>query len=614
MSKLTIFAGLVLGSYFLLQFNNGALKTDEVFNMIIDSDVKVARYAEGGIKKIEARTKADGYFELEGRERSFYESALRGVADIAFDSEVYGAVVVPDLDKASEIAEFFNRLAETQAVKTFVVVGENHSLRGANEIALSKYGYETAFGKIEPNIEMIDALIDEDYGIGTSYGGFEEEESINVLIPFIQQSFPDAKIVQVAIKDFAAEENLEKFAKTLSEGVDNKTVVIGSSLMAVEMPERVNQFHNELSRNVIATLDEKGSKQMDIDSPIVVKGLFKYLKLVGAENSEILKSSYVFHEGAALSTDRDLTIMAFGDMMLGRYVRTLMDKYGKDYVFENIAGEDNRFFEGADIIFGNLEGPIKGEGRSGGTSMIFGFNEDIAPFLAKYGFNLLSISNNHATDQGWDGVDSTISALESSDIGWCGHPSEADPASVHYNQVGDKTYAFICFHDVTYKLDDSAAIDLVKSVRPNVDYLLVSIHWGYEYQHSPDWNTQISPGHAFVDAGADFVIGHHPHVVQSFEIYNGRPIFYSLGNFVFDQYWSTETQEELALGIVLDDAGKDEDFSGKVYLFPMKSVSSQSRLMTDAELSTWIEEFIGYGDYSEEMKRQIRNGVIKIGD
>lgn len=613
MHKLTVFAGLILGSYFLLQMNAGKLRPEEAFSMIALS-TREASFQEdvADLEEVEVAVEMNG--EVVRREEN--DEGV-GVRNRAFESQVYGAVVVPDLEKAGEIAEFFERLEETQAVRTFVVIGENHSLRGHYEIALSKEGYDTSFGKMEPDLEMIDALVDEDYGVGTSFGAFEDEESINNLIPFIQKSFPDAKIVQVAVKEFSSEENLSKFAEKLSEEVDDQTVVIGSTLLAVEMPNLVNEFHNELSRNVIGTLDEKGAKQMDIDSPVVVSELFKYLKFVGAEKSEGfegVESAYVFYEGEAISTDRDLTIMAFGDMMLGRYVRTLMDRYGKDYIFENIAGEGNRFFEGADIVFGNLEGPIKGGGLSGGTSMVFGFNEDIAPFLAKYGFNLMSISNNHATDQGWDGVDTTIAALEGSGVGWCGHPSEADPASVHYNKVGDKTYAFLCFQDVTYKLDDSAAIELVKSVRQNVDYLLVSIHWGYEYQHSPDWNTQVVPGRAFVDAGADFVIGHHPHVVQSFEIYNGRPIFYSLGNFVFDQYWSTETQEELAIGIVLDDAGKDEDFSGKIYLYPMKSEMSQSRLMDDAEVSVWIEEFISYGEYSEEMKEQIRGGVVEIGD
>ncbi len=324
--------------------------------------------------------------------------------------------------------------------------------------------------------------------------------------------------------------------------------------------------------------------------------------------------------------DRNLTILAFGDIMLGRYVRVMMDENGADYIFNGInspekflqgAGYEN----GADVIFGNLEGPINGQGKKGGTSLVFSFNEDIAPLLKNFGFTLLSISNNHALDQGWKGRDTTISALENNELGWCGHPTDADPSSVYYSLVGQEKFAFVCFQDVTHKLDDEAAVELIKAIRPSVDYLIVSIHWGIEYKHKPDSKSQIEPGHAFIDAGADFVIGHHPHVVQSFEIYNGKVIFYSLGNFIFDQYWSKDTQEGLAIGIELDDTDGDgggwfgdygDPFRTKINLFPIKIDKSQPRLMTEDERGKWIEIFIGYGNYDDEIKEQIRNGVIEI--
>jgi len=497
-------------------------------------------------------------------------------------NHVYGAVVPSELGAPQELAKFFENLKKTQTVNRFVVIGKNYSLVENGE-ALSSKG--------------------------------------DNLVPFIKKSFPSAEIVQIGVKDFADDVILEDLTSKLAFLADENTVVLASTVFSKNMTALTTEFHDELSRNVLKTLDDGGLEQMDVDSPAVLSVLFKYLRLKGAEAAEIEDysvssgtSSFVatYSEGE-VTADRELSIMAFGDMMLGRYVRTLMNQNGMDYIFENIAGYDYRFFEGADIIFGNLEGPIKGKGQSGGTSMVFDFNEDIAPFLKNYGFNLLSIANNHATDQGWDGRETTIKALDESGIGWCGHPSEADDNSVYYNKVGNKKFAFLCFHDVTYDLNDQAAVDLIKSVRAKVDYLVVSIHWGYEYKHKPDWKKQIEPGHAFVDAGADLVIGHHPHVVQSFEIYNGKPIFYSLGNFVFDQYWSTMTQEELAIGVVLDDADEYEDFSAKIYLFPMESERSQSRLMTEAERSTWIEEFTGYGDYSEDLKAQIRRGILEIG-
>lgn len=307
-----------------------------------------------------------------------------------------------------------------------------------------------------------------------------------------------------------------------------------------------------------------------------------------------------------------LSIMAFGDIMLGRYVRVLMDEKGLNYPFEKIPNPAGLFSEGANVVFGNLEGPINGQGKKGGTSMIFSFNEDVGALLKNYGFTLLSIANNHAQDQGQRGRENTIKTLEENGLEWCGNANAEDPRSVHYGAIGRENYAFVCLHSAIRKLDQEAAIELIRSVRQNVNYLIVSIHWGVEYQHKANYELQIKPARAFVDAGADLIIGHHPHVVQNFEIYNGKLILYSLGNFVFDQYWSGDTQEELAVGLVLDHEDGEESLHTKAYLFPMKSEKSQSRMMTEEERARWIPKFIDYGNYDEKLKEQIKNGVIEI--
>jgi poly-gamma-glutamate capsule biosynthesis protein CapA/YwtB (metallophosphatase superfamily) len=305
----------------------------------------------------------------------------------------------------------------------------------------------------------------------------------------------------------------------------------------------------------------------------------------------------------------DLEILAFGDVMLGRYVRTLMDENGKDYIFENLGNVPDLYPE-ADLVFANLEGPISGSGRSGGTAMIFSFNEDVAPFLKEEGFDLVTIANNHATDMGWSGRATTMTALKDAGVGFCGHPSEADLESVFYGKAGSSTYAFVCFNDIKYNLPQEEAVTLIKSVSNMVDYTVVSIHWGHEYEVRPDKNLQVGPAHEFIDAGADLIIGHHPHVVQGFEVYNDRFIFYSLGNFVFDQYWAQMVQWELGIGVSL--SGDKDDLETTVKLFPMKSESSQVRLMNEEERTKWIEDFILYGTYSEEMADMIREGEVSL--
>lgn len=590
MNKFLIFVGAIFAVLILADVKTGNLTTNDVF---------LAMSSE----KTEVKT-AEKYFKVSGQAKSFYEKIFKKLVEEEFKDEFYGAVISPDLSFSKEVAEFFNNLKATQEVKTFVVIGENHKLIGPSTILISKYGFDTHFGKLEPDFEVLDKL-----KYKSSVNAFNKENSISFFAPFIKKFFPEARIVPILVKDFSDEKSIE----ALVEALDKDSFVIASTAFSQNLSEPVAKFHDELTMDVLENFDTSGVAQMDVDSRPALLALMKFLESQKAREVEVIEEGLTnkilaFKKGDPVKDSRDLTIMAFGDMMLGRYVRTLMDANGQDYIFEKIRGYENRFFEGADVVFGNLEGPIKGDGVKSATGMVFGFPENVAPLLKKYGFNLLSISNNHAVDQGWDGVGTTINALESSGVGWCGHPSETDPNSVYYGKVGEKKFAFLCFQDVTFKLNDNGALDLIESVRPNVDFLVVSIHWGIEYKHSPDWGSQISPGRAFIDAGADFVIGHHPHVVQTFEVYNGKFIFYSLGNFVFDQYWSQDTQEELAIGIVLGEE------SSKVYLYPMKSERSQSRLMSADESLSWTEKFINYGEYSEDMKEQIRKGVIEIAN
>lgn len=603
MNKWVIAAGVFVAGILIVKMYDGDLVTTDIFQVMDDRDEISQSYEDLHADLPDP----DGYF-MAMTPISFANKEIT-----PFEEDIEAAILPADSEFGDMLSVFFARLKDSKDIERFIVVGDNHFWEGKHTIAGSKYGYETEYGILNPDLNLI-----EDLGVGTSYSAFRNEPGFESLAPYIKYYFPDSTLTVIAVKDFEKGEVLNDFAIALAENTDDDTFVIGSTLFSQKISNQTAKFHLSQAIDTIETFDKDRIPQMDVDSVPLMKIFFDYLEEIDAQSAHI-ESAVIgdkggmvvsFSEGEPVKAESNVTIMAFGDMMLGRYVRTLMNENGMSYIFKNIMGYEGKFFEGADVIFGNLEGPIHGQGTSGGTAMVFSFNKDIAEFLKKYGFNLFSIANNHAVDQGWKGRATTLEALNEQELGWCGHPSEVDPDSVYYGTVGDKEFAFVCFQDVNYKLDDEAAVELIKEIDEKVDHLIVSVHWGYEYKHRPDFNTEESPGRAFVDAGADFVIGHHPHVVQSFEEYNGKFIFYSLGNFVFDQYWSQMTQEELAIGIELED--DEESLTTKVHLFPMKSEMSQSRLMTDEEYSEWIERFVGYGDYSEEMKGQIRSGVIEI--
>lgn len=270
------------------------------------------------------------------------------------------------------------------------------------------------------------------------------------------------------------------------------------------------------------------------------------------------------------SKSKPVTLVAVGDVMLDRMVRDLMNKYGLDYPFQKI---DREFFQKADILLGNLEGSIVPRKKNFGH-VTFGFLPDTVPVLKDFGFDVFALANNHALDQGWQGHDTTKQYLSEAGIGWFGHPKgELHEENVYFVRVNKKRFAFVGLEDVFKEAgQENKAIENIKNViseiRQRTDYIVVSPHWGIEYTPKPS-PRQISFAHAFIDAGADIIIGHHPHVVQEKEEYQGKWVYYSLGNFIFDQYWSKETQKGLVLRVTFqgNKIGVEE--------FPIDSVKSQ---------------------------------------
>jgi len=146
------------------------------------------------------------------------------------------------------------------------------------------------------------------------------------------------------------------------------------------------------------------------------------------------------------------------------------------------------------------------------------------------------------------------------------------------------------------------AIKTVKYLNPD-NFLMVSLHWGEEYKliNSP---AQQSLSHRIIKAGADLIIGHHPHVVQNIEKYQGKLIYYSLGNFIFDQYFSPDTQEGLAVGL--------EIHPDRLVcrLFPLQINLSQPVLMKQNKAREFLIQLANRSD--NRLVDEIKSGIIKI--
>lgn len=479
---------------------------------------------------------------------------------------------------------------EFSKIENFIIISDNKTNNGKYKFAFKENFLESEIGFI-----------------GQSDFAFSHDVLDEIIRDKILENKKNANIISLKVKAGINENEYIDFSKKFLQKVKGKNLIISASKLSNNENNLIKNFNDDFSKHIILSTDLTQLDRADLINKNSLKLIFHLAKIENIFfNQNKSSDDYFVFDKDGKMPEREIFIKAFGDMMMGRYVRILMDRNGKNYPFEKLIDNNLSFFKGSDLLFANLEGPIKGDGYHSSSSMVFGFPEYVAYKLKDLSFNLLMIANNHSLDQGRAGRDTTISALEEADISWCGHPSEVDPESVYYGNFQGKSIAFICFNDVLMRLDRQKAMDLVKETSSKVDFLIVSAHFGVEYQHTASNNLQVIPSREWIDNGADFVIGHHPHVVQNFEIYNGKFIFYSLGNFIFDQYWSKATQEQLGIGIRLSDE------KVVVHLFPMKSEKSQARIMTENEINEWIERFINYGNYSDDLKKQIRSLKIEI--
>jgi poly-gamma-glutamate synthesis protein (capsule biosynthesis protein) len=233
-------------------------------------------------------------------------------------------------------------------------------------------------------------------------------------------------------------------------------------------------------------------------------------------------------------------VLAVGDVMTGRGMETVPD------VFGHVADA----LRTADLTLGNLEGAISDEPVPP-DSVWLHLPLDTPTMLSEAGFDLLSLANNHAGDAGPKGLVESRLLLRSAAL----EPVEGQPV---LRDVGGLTIAFVAWNDLGAP-DPEPLLGSVRGAMDLADAVVVMVHWGREYQRRPSLPQRDLAG-ALLDAGADVVVGAHPHVVQDLDIVQPtasdrtRLIAYSLGNFVFDQGWG-DTFQGLALRLVFDAAG-----------------------------------------------------------
>jgi poly-gamma-glutamate synthesis protein (capsule biosynthesis protein) len=245
--------------------------------------------------------------------------------------------------------------------------------------------------------------------------------------------------------------------------------------------------------------------------------------------------------------ERPLRLVAVGDILLDDDARPLLEQHGYGFPFVRLAP----VLAGHDLLVGNLEGPITERDAPIDRRKRFLYRAApaSAPALRDAGFDLLDLANNHVLDQGLAGLEDTWRALDAAGIAHFGAGASEEAALA--GRVVERAGVRIGFLGFMERFAENARLPwfaenggpgvapmtetalrrALGRMRPEVDVLVVSFHWGENYE--PVTATQERFGRLAAELGADLVLGHHPHVVQAVEIHRGVPIVYSLGNFTF---------------------------------------------------------------------------------
>jgi len=254
-------------------------------------------------------------------------------------------------------------------------------------------------------------------------------------------------------------------------------------------------------------------------------------------------------------------LCALGDIMLGDHpikighgVGTKISQFGSKYIFEDVKS----LLKNSDIVFGNLETVIskkKSKNNDIFSNSLRGTPESVEGLLYS-GFNFLNLANNHTMGHGEEAFNETVQILQSNGINCLGLSKDSNnPLFFEKDglKIGFLAYSLRPEESSSEPLYSSGnkrkIIDEISALRPNVDYIIISLHWGDEFVNKPS-KEQIHLSHELIDSGADVLLGHHSHVLQGVEEYNNGIIAYSLGNFVFDM-WQFRCRTTAILSIEL---------------------------------------------------------------
>jgi AmmeMemoRadiSam system protein B len=531
--------------------------------------------------------------------------------------------VVPHHGVAQEIIEkFFKYISSKEKPENIIILSPDH-FNATNLIEKSFISIDIdtkEFHDLAINNSLLKNLKNNNLAFGTYAIDFDH--GVTELLPYIKKHFPDSSILPIIISSKATKEDVEELIKSINSQIGSNAIIIASVDFSHYLPSSAADLHDVKSIATLIDFKKSNFENIEADSWQSLYGARYFAKLRNSKFPNVIgrgKSSdfmkyddYIDKDGITSYfsvvfekednqkiIEKGKTILLVGNMMFEQEVELLIKKNSSIYPFQKIS----QLLRGVDIVFGNMDGPIVKKPKSSfDDSLKFNFLPQVADGLNWANFNLLSLANNHVMDEGENGFKETKQFLEEGSIFFVGDPLKCTK-DFYFKK---DNMIFLAFNKVEIsRCSDEEiinTINLVRSLSPE-SFLVTSIYWGEEYETTgSDFQKKLA--HKIIEAGADTAIGYHPHVVQDIEIYKNKLIFYSLGDFIFDQPLSKEIQDGLVVGI--------EIYDNKILyrLFPIENYQSQPSLMTQKETNQFLEKLASKS--SLELSDKIKNGIIEI--
>jgi len=350
--------------------------------------------------------------------------------------------------------------------------------------------------------------------------------------------------------------------------------------------------------------------------PLALEALLKHVSFDEIPSSADLLSGRDLEEQITALREPPPSVIVAGDIMLGGRAKKAVAEFGPDYPFDGVLP----LLQRAPIVLGNLEGPFAEKARKQRRNFSYRVDVSLASSLSRAGINVVTLANNHLTDCGRSGVLETLKALSNANVLALGAGTNGrtahEPVILQAGgmRVGLLGYYWNRRTAATANLPGSAmdprealAAD-IGALRERADRIVVTFHWGVPYEREPS-SEDRAKAHFTVDCGADAVVGHHPHIVQPFEIYRGCPIFYSVGNLAFGS--GNSRAEGLLVGL------RFEDTRTVVNVYPLyvknrdPRVNYQPKVLADRAAERVLSELVKIsGDNAAFMKLQNGRGHI----